>query len=71
MEILALIAGFFIAYLYMKRSGAGIIGFFVVWTIATMLSGIALAIFGFLFSLVLLVGIIIGFIWIVKKIIVG
>lgn len=71
MEIIALIAGLFIAYLYVKSTDSGVIAFFIVWTISTMLSGIALAIFGFLFSIVLFFGIIIAFIWIVKKIFVG
>lgn len=71
MEILALILGCIIAWLFVKAKGGGIFIFFVVWTVATMLSGIALALFGFFFGLFLFVGIIIAFIWLVKKIITG
>lgn len=71
MEILALVFGFIIAWLFVKAKGRGIFTFFIIWTIATMLSGIALALFGFFFGLFLFVGIIISFIWLVKKIITG
>ena len=71
MEILALLFGFIIAWLFVKNIGGGIICFFIAWTVATMLSGIAIALFGFFFGLFLFVGIIIAFIWLVKKIIKG
>lgn len=71
MEILALILGCIIVWLFVKVKGGGIFTFFIVWTITTMLSGIALALFGFFFGLVLFVGIIIAFIWLVKNMITG
>ena len=71
MEVLALIIGCLIAWLYVKNFGGGAITFFIVWTIAIMLSGIAIALLGFFIGLFLFVGIIVAFIWIVKKIITG
>lgn len=71
MEILAFVFGFVIAWLFVKAKGGGILIFFVVWTVATILSGIALALFGFFFGLFLFVGTIIAFIWLVKKVISG
>lgn len=71
MEVLGLIIGFIIAWLFMKNVGGGIFTFFIVWTIATFVSAIALVLFGFAFGFFLFIGVILAFIWIVKKIIVG
>ncbi len=71
LEVFGLIAGLIIAWIFVRNVGGGIITFFIAWTIATFLSVIALALFGFLFGLALFVGIIIAFIFMVKKIIVG
>lgn len=71
MEILALIIGFFIAWIYVRNFGGGIITFFIVLVIAIMLSGIAIALLGFFSGLFMVAGVIIAFIWIVKKIILG
>lgn len=71
MEILALIIGFFIALVFVKNIGGGFITFFVVWTIAIMLSGIVMALFGLFFGGFLFIGVIVAFIWIVKKSIIG
>lgn len=71
MEILALVIGFIIALVFVKNIGGGFITFFIVWTIAIMLSGIVMALFGLFFGGFLFAAVIVAFIWIVKKIIVG
>lgn len=71
LEIFGVIIGLIIAWIFVRNVGGGFITFFIVWTIATFLSVIALALFGFFFGLLLFVGIIVAFIFMVKKIIVG